>query len=348
MVTTENAKTIDKEQTLRSNVGKLARSYGLQIGIFFVLLVIWALFIIGAPETFLSSTIYAAYMSTIPFFAVIALPLTMIVIAGEMDLSFPSIMGVGMVAFTNVWALTDSVILAFIASLAAGFLVGLLNGAIVVKLGIPSLVATLGTQFFWKGFVLVVTNAGGVSLVPLKENALRQALVGRVADYVPAQMIWTVVVAIVVWVFLNRHKFGAHVYLIGDNVESARLMGVNVDRTRMINFAILGLAAAFGGVLSSFEQSYFWVSLGDGYLLRTMASVFLGGTSVFGGTGTVFGTFIGCLIIGVIQAGIVAIGRIEVFGVVIELTGFWTQLIYGLIIIVSVSLQNLLSRRLSR
>jgi simple sugar transport system permease protein len=347
MVTTEKAKIMSQEQTLRGQVGKIARSYGLQIGIFFVLLVIWALFIIGAPETFLSSTIYAAYMSTIPFFAVIALPLTMIVIAGEMDLSFPSVMGVGMVAFVNIWALTNSVALAFIASLAAGFLVGL-NGVIVVKLGIPSLVATLGTQFFWKGFVLVVTNAGGVSLVPLKGNFLRQALVGRVADYVPAQMIWTVVVAIVVWVFLNRHKFGAHVYLIGDNVESARLMGVNVNRTRMVNFAILGLAAAFGGVLSSLEQSYFWVSLGDGYLLRTMASVFLGGTSVFGGTGTVFGTFIGCLIIGVIQAGIVAIGKVEIFGLVINLSGFWTQLIYGLIIIVSVSLQNILSRRLSR
>ncbi|MBN1976642.1 MAG: ABC transporter permease [Anaerolineae bacterium] len=348
MTETQNAKAVGQQQSWHSKVSKAARSYGLQIGIFFVLLVIWALFIVGAPETFLSSTIYAAYMSTIPFFAVIALPLTMIVIAGEMDLSFPSIMGVGMVAFASVWRLTDSVVLAFIASLVAGFLVGLLNGAIVVKLGIPSLVATLGTQFFWKGFVLVVTNAGGVSLVPLKENALRQALVGRVADYVPAQMIWTVIVAIVVWVFLNRHKFGAHVYLIGDNVESARLMGVNVDRTRMMNFAVLGLAAAFGGVLSSLEQSYFWVSLGDGYLLRTMASVFLGGTSVFGGTGTVFGTFIGCLIIGVIQAGIVAIGKIEIFGLVIELTGFWTQLIYGLIIIVSVSLQNVLSRRLSR
>ncbi|MFL7790677.1 MAG: ABC transporter permease [Anaerolineae bacterium] len=347
MIETQNAKAISQKQSWKNKASKAARSYGLQIGIFFVLLVIWALFIVGAPKTFLSSTIYAAYMSTIPFFAVIALPLTMIVIAGEMDLSFPSIMGVGMVAFVNVWALTDSAVLAFIASLVAGYLVGLLNGVIVVKLGIPSLVATLGTQFFWKGFVLVVTNAGGVSLVPLKENSLRQILVGRVADYVPAQMIWTVIMALVVWVFLNRHKFGAHVYLIGDNVESARLMGVNVDRTRMVNFAILGLAAAFGGILSSFEQSYFWVSLGDGYLLRTMASVFLGGTSVFGGTGTVFGTFIGCLIIGVIQAGIVAIGKIEIFGLVINLTGFWTQLIYGLIIIVSVSLQNVLSRRLS-
>jgi simple sugar transport system permease protein len=349
MTAVENqAKAVSTKPSWRSGVSKLARTYGLQIGIFCVLLVIWGLFVIGAPQTFLSPNIYAAYMSTIPFFAVMALPLTMIIIAGEMDLSFPSIMGVGMVAFSNILTLTNSVALAFIASLVAGFLVGLLNGVIVVRLGIPSLVATLGTQFFWRGFILVVTNAGGFSLVPIKETVLRQALVGRVGGYVPAQMIWAIVVAILVWIFLNRHKFGAHVYLIGDNMESARLMGVNVDRTRIINFAILGTAAAFGGVLSSMEQSYFWVSLGEGYLLKTMASTFLGGTSVFGGVGTVFGTFIGCLIIGAIEAGIVAIGKIEVFGLVIKLSGFWTQLIYGLIIVISVSLQNVLSRRLSR
>jgi simple sugar transport system permease protein len=349
MTIVENqAKAVVKKPSWHSRASRLARTYGLQIGIFCVLLVIWGLFVIGAPQTFLSPNIYAAYMSTIPFFAVIALPLTMVVIAGEMDLSFPSVMGVGMVAFTNVLTLTNSVALAFIASLVAGFLVGLLNGAIVVKLGIPSLVATLGTQFFWRGFVLVVTDAGGFSLVPVKETVLRQALVGRLGGYMPAQTIWAVAVAILVWVFLNRHKFGAHVYLIGDNVESAKLMGVNVDRTRIINFAILGTAAAFGGVLSSLQQSYFWVSLGDGYLLKTMASVFLGGTSVFGGVGTVFGTLIGCLIIGTIEAGIVAIGEFEIFGLIIKLSGFWTQLIYGLIIVISVSLQNLLSRRLSR
>jgi simple sugar transport system permease protein len=349
MTAMENrAKSVSPKPSWRNSIGRFARTYGLQIGIFCVLLVIWGLFVIGAPRTFLSPNIYAAYMSTIPFFAVMALPLTLIVIAGEMDLSFPSTMAVGMVAFVNIWALTDNVALAFIASLISGFLVGLLNGVIVVRLGIPSLVATLGTQFFWRGFVLVVTDAGGVSLVPAKETFLRQALVGRVGGYMPAQMIWAIVVAVLVWVLLNRHKFGAHVYLIGDNVESAKLMGVNVNRTRMINFAILGTAAALGGVLSSFEQSYFWVSLGEGYLLRTLASVFLGGTSVFGGVGTVFGTFIGCLIIGAIEAGIVAIGKVEVLGVVIKLSGFWTQLIYGLIIIVSVSMQNILSRRLSR
>jgi simple sugar transport system permease protein len=332
----------------RSGILRIARTYGLQIGIFCVLLVIWGLFVLGAPETFLSPNIYAAYMSTIPFFAVMALPLTLIVVAGEMDLSFPSIMGVGMVAFVNVLSLTNSVVASLIASLVAGFLVGLLNGVIVVRLGIPSLVATLGTQFFWRGFILVITDAGGFSLVPIKESALRQALVGRLGGYMPAQMIWAIVVGILVWVILNRHKFGAHVYLIGDNVESARLMGVNVDRTRIINFALLGTAAAFGGVLSSLEQSYFWVSLGEGYLLKTMASVFLGGTSVFGGVGTVFGTFVGCLIIGTIEAGIVAIGTIEIGSLVLKLSGFWTQLIYGLIIVISVSLQNLLNRRLSR
>jgi simple sugar transport system permease protein len=219
-----------------------------------------------------------------------------------------------------------------------GFLVGLLNGIIVVRLGIPSLVATIGTQFFWRGVVLVVTGGHPASLVPAKGTVLRQALVGRLAGYVPAQMIWTIIVAALVWVFLNRHKFGAHVYLTGDNENSARLMGVNVDRTRMMVFAVVGLASAFAGLLASLEVSYFWVTLGEGYLLRTLASVFLGGTSVFGGVGTILGTFVGCFIIGAIEAGTVAIG----------LTGFWTQLIYGLIIILSVSMHAIVNRRLAR
>jgi simple sugar transport system permease protein len=329
-------KAITQKQPWQVTLAGLARRSGLQIGIVFVLLVIWIFFVFGAPATFLSPEIYAAYMSTIPFFAVMALPLTMVIIAGEIDLSFPSIMAIGMVTFVNVFAITNSVTAAFFSSLIVGFLVGLLNGFIVVKLGIPSLVATIGTQFFWRGAVLVLTGGKPTSLVAVRDTFLQHVLVGRVANYIPAQMIWTIVVAIVVWVFLNRHRFGAHVYLIGDNQDSARLMGVNVDRTRMLVFAFVGLAAAFGGVLSSLEVSYFWVTLGEGYLLRTLAPVFLGGTSVFGGTGTIFGTFVACLIIGAIEGGIVAIG----------LTGFWTQLIYGLIIVISVAMQAVLNRRL--
>jgi simple sugar transport system permease protein len=265
------------------------------------------------------------------------LPLTLVIIAGEIDLSFPSIMAIGMVVFVAVFTSTGSLLLAFILCLVTGFLVGLLNGVIVVWLGIPSLVATIGTQFFWRGAVLVITNGKPASLVDAKGTLFREVLVGRLGGYVPAQMIWMVVVAILVWILLNRHKLGAHVYLVGDNRDSARLMGVNVDRTRMLVFALVGLAAALGGVLSSLEVSYLWVTLGEGYLLRTLAPVYLGGTSVFGGTGTIFGTFIACLIIGAIEGGIVAIG----------LTGFWTQLINGLIIVLSVAMQALLSRRLA-
>lgn len=331
------AVAIGQRRLWQGSLARFGRRYGLQIGIVCVFLAIWTLFVIGAPRTFLSSEIYAAYMSTIPFFAVMALPLTMVIIAGEIDLSFPSIMAIGMLVFVNVFGATGNVGLASVACLVIGFLVGLLNGVIVVRLGIPSLVATIGTQFFWRGVVLVVTGGRPASLVPVKGTILHHALVGRLAGYIPAQMIWTVIVAVLAWVFLNRHKFGAHVYLTGDNKESAKLMGVNVDRTRMMIFAIVGVAAAFAGLLASLEVNYFWVTLGEGYLMRTLASVFLGGTSVFGGTGTILGTFIGCFIIGAIEAGTVAIG----------LTGFWTQLIYGLIIVVSVSMHAILSRRLA-
>lgn len=322
----------------QGRLGRLARANGLQIGILSVLLLLWALFLVGAPATFLSREMYAALMSTIPFYAIIALPLTMVVIAAEIDLSFGSIMGLGMLVFVNVLQATQNVGLAFVACLATGFLAGLVNGVIVVKLGIPSLVATLGAQFFWRGVVDVVTQGRPASLVTVKDSALHEALVGRVAGYLPAQMLWMVAMALAVWTILNRHRFGAHVYLVGDNRESARLMGVSVDRTRIMVFAAVGVAAAFAGVLASLEVSYFWVTLGEGYLLKTLASVFLGGTSVFGGTGTVFGTFIGCIIIGVIEPGLVAVG----------LTGFWTKLIYGFIIIASVAMHAILSKRLAR
>jgi simple sugar transport system permease protein len=319
----------------RGGLSRLLRRYSLQIGIVFVALFIWLLFLVSAPRTFLAGDIYVAFMSTTPFFAMMAIPLTLVIITGEIDLSFPSIMAFGMTAFAMVFTATHSIWLGFAACLLAGLLAGWLNGIIVVKIGIPSLVATIGTQFFWRGMVMVLTNGQGMGMTPVRETILYPALVGRVGGLVPAQFLWTIGLAVVVWFFLNRHRFGAHVYLTGDNVESARLMGVNVDRTKILCFAIVGVVAAFAGFVVSEEVLFFWPTLGEGYMLNTLASVFLGGTSVFGGTGTIFGTFVASFIIGAINAGIVAAG----------LTGFWTNVIYGLIIVVSVSLQTVLGRR---
>jgi simple sugar transport system permease protein len=312
------------------------RTYALQIGIVFVAVFIWLLFLIGSPRTFLSGEIYVSFMLATPFFALMAIPLTLVVICGEIDLSFPSIMAFGMTAFDLVLTATGSSYLAFAACILAGVGAGLLNGVIVVRFGIPSLVATIGTQFFWAGAVLVLTNGQGMGMTPVRDTILYPLFVGRLFGVIPMQFVWTIAMAAVVWFFLNRHRFGAHVYLTGDNTESARLMGVNVNLTKILAFAVVGGAAAFAGFVVSEEVLFFWPTLGGGYLLNTLASVFLGGTSVFGGAGTIFGTFVAAFIIGAINAGILAMG----------LQGYWTQLVYGLIIIVSVALQVQVGKRL--
>jgi simple sugar transport system permease protein len=332
----ETSQETQNNRARSSRLMQVLRPHGLQLGILSVGLLIWLLFIISSPRTWTAPDIYVALMTTVPFFALVAIPLTLVVITGEIDLSFPSIMAFGMLVFTRVVDATHNALIALIACLLAGLLAGLLNGWIVVRIGVPSLVVTIGTSFFWSGVVLVVTGGNGSSLVPITETFLYPLLVGRVAG-IPMQFIWMIVVAVVTWFFLNRHRYGAHLYLTGDNIDSARLMGINVDRTKMIAFAVVGLAAALAGLVQSAELKYFWPTLGGGYLLYTLASVFLGGTSVFGGTGTILGTFVASFIIGSINAGIVAAG----------LAGFWTQVIYGLIIVGSTSLQTMVTRKLS-
>jgi simple sugar transport system permease protein len=181
----------------------------------------------------------------------------------------------------------------------------------------------------------VLTQGANFSLGFIKNTFFYQLLVGKIGPYFPMQMLWLVLITILGWVILNRHRFGAHIYLIGDNVKSAELMGVNTRRTRIQAFMLVGVVSAFAGILASFYVAYFWPSLGDGFLLSTLASVFLGGTSVFGGVGTILGTFLGAFIIGAIEAATVAIG----------LTGFWTQFIYGFIIVLSVIMHTYLRKR---
>jgi simple sugar transport system permease protein len=327
----------------KGGFARLLRKYSLQIAIVCVLLILWAFFLWRSPRTFAAYDIYNSLMSTTPYYALMAIPLTLVIIAKEIDLSFPSIMAWGMAAYDVVFLAFSQtnpslgVWLGFVACLLAGLLAGLLNGVIVVRLGIPSLVATLGTQFFWRGMVLVVTNGQGLGMTPVKATVLYPALVGRVAGRIPMQFIWTIIFALVAWFFLNRHKFGAHVYLTGDNTESARLMGVDVARTKILTFAIVGVAAAFAGYMVSEGVLFLWPTLGEGYLMNTLASVFLGGTSVFGGTGSIFGTFVAAFIIALINPGIVAAGW----------TAYWTQVIYGGIMVLSIVLQAVVRRRLA-
>ena len=209
------------------NLKRFVRANGTQLGIFSVFIALWAIFIILAPGTFTKPQIYYAFMSTIPFFAIMAMPLTILIIAGEMDLSFPSVMAIGMVIFLLTYFQFQSVWLSFAAALAVGLFAGWMNGVIIVRFGIPSLVATIGTQFFWRGAVLVLSQNKNGSLAYAMHTPLYNILVGKLFGVFPMQMVWLIVITILAWVLLNRTRFGAHIYLIGDNAESAKLMGVN-------------------------------------------------------------------------------------------------------------------------
>jgi simple sugar transport system permease protein len=190
-------------------------------------------------------------------------------------------------------------------------------------------------MFFFRGMVNVIAQGKGIPLVKAKTTLVYSLSVGRIGGVIPAQAVWMLVLGIAFWLLLNRHRFGSHILFVGDNMDSSRMMGINVERIKTMVFMQMGFFAAFAGILSTLEVTYFWPSQGQGYLLTTLAAVFIGGTSVFGGMGTIFGTFVGAIIIGSLEAGIIAIG----------LTGFWIQLIYGLIIMVSVSIYALLLKR---
>jgi len=315
------------------------RRYGSQLGIIGVGIAMWLAFVAAAPAVFTNIDIYRAFAQTTPLFGIIALALTFVVITGEIDLSFPSIMALGTAIFAlavTQWGLPWYV--ALVLAFATGGICGWINGTLVARLNIPSLVITIGTQFLFRGLELVLMNGTGVPLTqdayPEMHAIFRQPLFG----VLPIQTVWMVALATLMWVLLNRTRFGAHVFLVGDNPTSARLMGINVVSVKTRAFMLVGLFAVVAGLMTSIYGYYFWPTTGDGFLLNTIASVFLGGTSVFGGTGSVVGSFVAAYIIGAINAGIVSAG----------INAFYTQLAFGLVIVVSVVLQTIIERRVRR
>nr|WP_267313997.1 ABC transporter permease [Desulfosediminicola ganghwensis] len=267
-------------------------------------------------------------MSTIPFPTLLALGLTLLIIAGELDLSFPSIMVISGLSFSVVFEATGWASLGFIAALATGAFAGLCNGLIVVKIGVPAIIATIGTQFFWRGASTLLADGLALNLTEVRDTTFHHIFVGRLFDWIPAQTLWCVALAVLFWFLLNRHVFGDDIRFIGDDIKTAQMMGVDTDKVRISLFVLMGLISAFTSVMVCLEMANWWPTQGEGYLLLVFAAIFLGGTSVFGGQGTIWGTVIGSVIIGIIEAGIISAG----------LSGYWTRLVYGLVIIVSVSL----------
>lgn len=307
--------------------------YTRQLGIGIVFLILLIIFTIASPKVFLSTTVYKAIMTSLPITIILAVSLVFPIVCAEIDLSFGSIMGLSAWAFASLLVSGKNPILAVLFGLGVGCTAGFLNGVIVTKARISSLVTTLGMLFFWRGVIMVGTQGKGVSLVAFKGTTLYNTFVKRI-DGFPVQMLWAIAFTFIAWLILNRHKFGAYVYYTGDNQESARMMGIRVDRTKIIVFTIVGFASALAGIISVLLNLVFWPTCGSGILLPALAAVFIGGTPTWGGVGTIFGAFMGAFIIGFIETGIITAG----------LTGFWTQLFYGLIIVLSLLAHRFLRR----
>jgi simple sugar transport system permease protein len=310
------------------------KEYQLQLGITVLLGCLLALFAVLSPQTFLSGRIYLSFLSTIPFIAILALGLTLLVIAGELDLSFPSVMAISGFAFAECFLRTGNPWFGFVLALVTGGLAGLLNGVIVVKIGVPSIIATIGTQFFWRGLSALLAAGLARNIATVRESSFHQLFVGRLDGGIPAQALWCLVCAVLLALLLNRHVLGGHILFVGDNIRAARLNGINTDRVRLLLFVMMGLVSAFVSVLICLEMGNWWPTQGEGYLLLVFAAIFIGGTSVFGGRGTLYGTLIGAVIIGIIEAGIISAGY----------SGFWTRLVHGFIIVASVSIYALIFR----
>jgi len=302
---------------------RLARIEGLPIIVVFLSLV--GCFIVASPEVFLKLPIYYSFLTTVPPVLVLALGLTFVIAAGEIDLSFPSVIAFSGYVLAMLYKDHGLIWPAVFLAVAAGALIGFVNGLIVAYVGVPSIITTLATQFFWGGITTVISGGLSYSLREVDETSMWSVFVGKIGEF-PMQSLWAIGLAILLWFILNRHRFGEHVLFIGDNANVAAVVGVNVARERVKLFTLMGTLAGFGAVLLTLENRNFFNTQGQGYLLIALASVFIGGTSIFGGQATVVGTFFGAFIISMIEAGLTATG----------IQGFWVRAVVGLVFLAAV------------
>jgi ribose transport system permease protein len=268
--------------------------------------------------------------------AILAVGQTLVIVSAGIDLSVAataalsgSLMGV---AFAH-WGWPEPAALGL--GLIAGFLVGIFNGYAITKWRVPDFIATLGTFTAVRGIALLVTDGLPVPdfnrvvegrRVPETVSVLGSDSVFRF----PLIAIVAAVCAVLGWFILSRTKLGRSAYAIGGNREAARVSGIKVDRSKVLIYVISGLLAAVAGFMLTGRQGSANALMGEGMELQSIAAVVVGGTNLFGGEGSVVGTMIGVLIIGVLSNGLSILGVAE----------FWQRVVNGLIIVLVVAIDQ--------
>jgi simple sugar transport system permease protein len=296
------------------------------------LVILFVLTTITRPDVILnfenSSGIFTRLLREASVLTIIGVGMTLLMTAGEFDLSVGGVFATGGILFaTLVQSVGLPVWMAFVVVLIAGGVIGTTNGLIVTKIGVPSLITTIGMMSIFRGLALLLAPSGTASFntqTPVTELLGGQYSVVGVP--VTNQAIWSIVLVVVGMYILHRTQFGYHLAASGDDPDSAGRTGIDTDMVKIKAFVLTSVLAVFAGMTSiSFFDAMF-TSAGQGYELLIIAATVIGGTDLFGGDGTVLGMYIGNLLIATIPIFLVLNG----FSIEIQ------QLITGTIIIVAV------------
>ncbi|HKR47541.1 MAG TPA: ribose ABC transporter permease [Paraburkholderia sp.] len=256
--------------------------------------------------------------------ALIAFGMTLVILLGGIDLSAGSVLALSSVIIATLLSAGTPAVVATLAGLVAGGLMGFANGLVISKGKVAPFIATLGSMTVLRGLALVVSNGSPISSFSSDFFSLLGG--GYVASLVPIPVVLMLVMFGVFWVLLRKTVFGRHIYATGGNAESAKLSGVKVDRIQLWVYTIAGVMSALAGVVLTSRLNSAQPTAGTGYELDAIAAVVLGGTSLTGGRGWIFGTLVGALLIGVLNNGLN----------LLDVSSFYQQVIKGIVILLAV------------
>ncbi|GHU82913.1 sugar ABC transporter permease [Clostridia bacterium] len=319
--------TMKKANKLLSNWG-VASKKALFSGLVLVLLV--AAFSILKPSLFLAQGNIINVLQQVVTYSIIGFGLTFCLICGGTDLSAGSSMALSGIIVVYLLGQGLPLWVCILLCLAMGIMTGILNGFTIEILGVVPFIATLGTQWVYRGMANVLVKGAPIYTNTIPEQAVRDQFYvlggGRMTSIIPGlpySVIITLVYGLILAVLLAKTRVGRQIYACGSNLEAAKLSGINAVRTRMFAYCVSGFSAAICGILVASRVSSASPTAGTGYELEAIAAAVLGGVSNNGGEGNILNTIIGALIMGVLRNGLNLNG----------VNSFWQQMIIGAILV---------------
>ena len=252
-----------------------------------------------------------------------AMGMFMIILLGDIDLSVGAMYAFIGVVSALIFRATESAALAIVAALGMGTLIGLVNGVITAKFKIPAFITTLAMMSVCSGFAYIITKGTPIGVTDPSFTLLGS---GYIAGVIPLPIIFMLIVLALGWFMLYKTRFGRHIYACGGNAQAAKWSGINADRIKIIVFTIAGFLNGFAAIVLAGRLGGGLPSAGDGSEMDVITAVVLGGTSMSGGRGKLWGVVLGVLIIGVLTVGLTMIG----------VSTYWQKVIKGVIIVVAV------------